>query len=148
MQSKIKTMDRKNFLNSLSGGLALTCVSCMMAACEKDSTTPDGGPGGPTPELIVDLSSQLTNVGDFVADANIVVVRIAAGNQITSFSAFSDVCPHAGGKVAYNKVTTGFTCPNHGATFNQSGGVTRGPATTGLKTKSITITGTKLSVCC
>jgi cytochrome b6-f complex iron-sulfur subunit len=148
MQSKIKTMDRKNFLNSLSGGLALTCVSCMMAACEKDSSTPDSGPGGPTPELTIDLSSQLTNVGDFVADANIVVVRIAAGNQTTSFRAFSDVCPHAGGKVAYNKATTGFTCPNHGATFNQSGGVTGGPATTGLKTKSITITGTKLAVCC
>lgn len=141
-------MDRKNFLNSLSGGLALTCVSCMMAACEKDSSTPGSGPGGSTPELTVNLSSQLTNVGDFVADANIVVIRIAAGNQTTSFRAFSDVCPHAGSSVAYNKATTEFTCPNHGAKFNQSGGVTRGPATTGLKTKSITITGTKLEVCC
>jgi cytochrome b6-f complex iron-sulfur subunit len=139
-------MDRKNFLNKFTGGLALTCVSCMMAACEKEGTTPDGG--GTTAELTIDLSSQLTNVGDFVAASGIVVVRLAAGNETTSFRAFSDVCPHEGGKVSYNKSTTGFTCALHGATFNQSGGVTGGPATRGLKTKSITITGTKLAVCC
>jgi len=28
-------MNRKNFLNSITGGLAITCVSCMMAACSK-----------------------------------------------------------------------------------------------------------------
>ena len=35
-------MDRKDFLNKFTGGLALTCVSCMMAACSKEE---DNGGG-------------------------------------------------------------------------------------------------------
>ena len=143
MESKIKAMDRKNFLNSLSGGLALTCVSCMMAACEKDSTPVVGGP---TPDLSVDLSTQLTSVGDFVAINSIIVVRTATGNQASSFKAFSNVCPHQAGTISYDKTSTVFTCGTHGATFNQSGSVTKGPATSNMTTRIVTVTGTTLTV--
>ena len=143
MESKIKAMDRKNFLNSLSGGLALTCVSCMMAACEKDSTPVDGGP---TPDVSLDLSTQLTSVGDFVAINSIIVVRTATGNQASSFKAFSNVCPHQAGTISYDKTSTVFTCATHGATFNQSGSVTKGPATSNMTTRIVTVTGTKLTV--
>ncbi|MEY4627967.1 MAG: hypothetical protein RLZZ595_293 [Bacteroidota bacterium] len=136
-------MDRKNFLNKLSGGLALTCVSCMMAACEKE-TSPDGG--GTTPTLSIDLNSQLGAIGDFVAASGIIVVRLAAGNQASSFKAFSNVCPHEAGAISYNKTTTVFTCAKHGATFNQSGAVTSGPATSGMSTKVVTVTGNTLTV--
>jgi cytochrome b6-f complex iron-sulfur subunit len=136
-------MDRKNFLNSITGGLALTCVSCMMAACSKEE---DNGGGGTTPTLSIDLSSQLTNVGDFVAASGLIVVRLAAGNQSSSFKAFSNVCPHEAGTISYNKATTVFTCAKHGATFNQSGAVTSGPATSGMSTKTVTVTGTTLTV--
>ena len=136
-------MDRKNFLNSITGGLALTCVSCMMAACSKEE---DNGGGGSTPTLTIDLSSQLTNVGDFVAASGLIVVRLAAGNQASSFKAFSNVCPHEAGTISYNKTTTVFTCAKHGATFNQSGAVTTGPATSGMSTKTVTVTGTTLTV--
>jgi cytochrome b6-f complex iron-sulfur subunit len=136
-------MDRKNFLNSITGGLALTCVSCMMAACSKEE---DNGGGGPTPTLSIDLSSQLTNVGDFVAASGLIVVRLAAGNQPSSFKAFSNVCPHEAGTISYNKTTTVFTCAKHGATFNQSGAVTTGPATSGMTTRTVTVTGNTLTV--
>jgi cytochrome b6-f complex iron-sulfur subunit len=136
-------MDRKNFLNSITGGLALTCVSCMMAACSKEE---DNGGGGSTPTLTIDLSSQLTNVGDFVAASGLIVVRLAAGNQSSSFKAFSNVCPHEAGTISYNKTTTVFTCAKHGATFNQSGAVTTGPATSGMTTKTVTVSGTTLTV--
>ena len=136
-------MDRKNFLNSITGGLALTYVSCMMAACSKEE---DNGGGGSNPTLSIDLSSQLTNVGDFVAASGLIVVRLAAGNQASSFKAFSNVCPHEAGTISYNKTTTVFTCAKHGATFNQSGAVTTGPATSGMSTKTVTVTGTTLTV--
>jgi cytochrome b6-f complex iron-sulfur subunit len=136
-------MDRKSFLNSITGGIALTCVSCMMAACSKEE---DNGGGGTTPTLTIDLSSQLTNVGDFVAASGLIVVRLAAGNQSTSFKAFSNVCPHEAGTISYNKATTVFTCAKHGATFNQSGAVTSGPATSGMSTKTVTVSGTTLTV--
>lgn len=136
-------MDRKNFLNKLSGGLALTCVSCMMAACSKEE---DNGGGGATPTLTIDLNTQLGAVGDFVAASGIIVVRVAAGNQASSFKAFSNVCPHESGTISYNKATTTFTCALHGATFNQSGAVTKGPATSGMSTKVVTVTGNTLTV--
>jgi cytochrome b6-f complex iron-sulfur subunit len=131
-------MDRKNFLNQLTGGLALTCVSCMMAACSKEE---DNGGGGNTPTLTIDLNSQLGAIGDFVAASGIIVVRLAAGNQASSFKAFSNVCPHEAGSISYNKTTTVFTCAKHGATFNQNGAVTGGPATSGMSIKVVTVTG-------
>jgi cytochrome b6-f complex iron-sulfur subunit len=137
-------MDRKNFLNSITGGLALTCVSCMMAACSKEED--NGGGGGNTPTLTIDLNAQLTNVGDFVAESGIIVLRLAAGNQVSSFRAFSNVCPHEAGVISYNKTTTIFTCARHGATFNQTGAVTNGPATSGMRLKVVTITGNTLTV--
>lgn len=136
-------MDRKDFLNKLSGGLAVTCVSCMMAACSKDKLINDGGS---TPTLTIDLNTQLGAVGDFVAASSIIVVRVAAGNQASSFKAFSSVCPHEAGTISYNKATTVFTCAMHGATFNQNGAVTKGPATTGMGIKVVTVTGNTLKV--
>jgi cytochrome b6-f complex iron-sulfur subunit len=136
-------MDRKNFLNQLTGGLALTCVSCMMAACSKEE---DNGGGGNTPTLTIDLNSQLGAIGDFVAASGIIVVRLAAGNQASSFKAFSNVCPHEAGSISYNKTTTVFTCAKHGATFNQNGAVTGGPATSGMSIKVVTVTGNTLTV--
>ena len=140
-------MDRKDFFNKISGGLAITCVSCMMAACSKEE---DNGGGGDvsTAELTVDLNSQLTNIGDFVAASGIIVVRVAAGNQVSSFKAFSDVCPHEAGTISYNKTSAIYTCAKHGATFNQSGSVMTGPATSSMKLKAISITGTTLAACC
>ena len=136
-------MDRKSFINSITGGIALTCVSCMMAACSKEE---DNGGGGNNPVLTIDLSTQLSAVGDFVAASGIIVVRTATGNQASSFKAFSNVCPHEAGTISYNKTTTVFTCAKHGATFNQSGAVTSGPATSGMSTKTVTVTGTTLTV--
>ena len=136
-------MDRKNFLNQLTGGLALTCVSCMMAACSKEE---DNGGGGNTPTLTIDLNSQLGAIGDFIAASGIIVVRLAAGNQASSFKAFSNVCPHEAGSISYNKTTTVFTCAKHGATFNQNGAVTGGPATSGMSIKVVTVTGNTLTV--
>ncbi len=137
-------MDRKDFLNKFTGGLALTCVSCMMAACSKEEDNGGGGNGNPV--LTLDLSAQLTAVGDFVASNGVIVVRTATGNQASSFKAFSNVCPHEAGTITYNKSTTVFTCSLHGATFNQTGAVTKGPATSGMSTKTVTVTGTTLTV--
>ena len=136
-------MDRKDFLNKLSGGLALTCASCMMAACSKED---NNSGNGNTPILTIDLNAQLGNIGDFVASAGVIVVRLAAGNQVASFKAFSNVCPHEAGTISYNKATTVFTCARHGATFNQNGAVTGGPATTGMSTKTVSISGSTLTV--
>jgi cytochrome b6-f complex iron-sulfur subunit len=142
-------MDRKHFLNSITGGMALTCISCMMAACSKEEDNGGGtmnGTGTGNAKLTIDLSTQITAIGDFVASNGIIVIRVASGNQVTSFKSFSNICPHLGGIISYDKVSSGFSCATHGATFNQSGTVTKGPASTNMTTLMVTISGNTLTV--
>jgi cytochrome b6-f complex iron-sulfur subunit len=138
-------MDRKNFLNSITGGLAITCVSCMMAACSKEEDN-GGDTGSGNAKLTINLSSQITAIGEFVASNGIIVIRVASGNQVSSFKAFSNVCPHQGGVISYDKASTSFSCATHGATFNQTGTVTKGPASSNMSTFPVTITGNTLTV--
>ena len=50
-----------------------------------------------------------------IGSTPIAIVRTGA----SSFSAFSRICPHQGSTI--DVTSTGFHCPNHGATFNASG---------------------------
>jgi cytochrome b6-f complex iron-sulfur subunit len=142
-------INREEFLNKLTGGLAVTCVACMAAACSKEeSVTPVNTtiPVGNTSGVIVNLATELKNVNDFVAKTGVIVIRTAAGNTANSFLAFSSSCPHAGATVEYNSSTTSFLCAAHGSTFSANGSLVNGPATTGLKKLNIEITGSTLSV--
>ena len=148
-------MERKEFLGKICGGLTFTCVATMMAACSKDETTSGGTTGNTTPTpggntnnvlLTINLSSQILGVNEFVAEKGVIVVRTATGNGVTSFSAFSSSCPHAGATVTYNGNTKIFSCPLHGSTFSSSGSVTQGPASSGLAKLSVEVTGSTLTV--
>lgn len=140
-------MYRKHFLDSITGGLARTCISCMMAACSKEEDN-GGGTISDTgnAKLTIDLSTQITAIGDFVASNGIIVIRVASGNQATSFKSFSNICPHLGGIISYDKGSSGFSCATHGATFNQSGTVTKGPASINMTTLIVTITANTFTV--
>ena len=150
-------MERKEFLNKISGGLAFTCVACMMAACSKDDTTtgsgnnPGGGSntgGGGTGStlLTINLTTQLLAVNDFVSDKGIIIVRKAAGNVVSSFAAFVNACPHQGVAVTFRKGSNDFWCSAHGSTFSITGAVTVAPATSGLSARTVEISGTTLTV--
>lgn len=148
---KSSNMERIDFLNKLTGGLAFTCVACMMQACSKDegSGSDSGNPpgGGNTAVLLtVNLSNELLSVSDFVSRSGIIVVRIAAGNEVSSFTAFSSVCPHAGATVTYVQGSNSFNCSAHQSNFSISGDRTGGPATTGLVKKMLVVSGTTLTV--
>jgi len=141
------TMDRKNFLNSITGGLALSCVSCMMAACSKEENNGGAtGNGNGNANLTIDLATQITAIGDFLASNGFIVIRVASGNQVSSFKAFSNICPHQGGIISYDKASSAFSCATHGATFNQTGTVTKGPASTNMTTIIVSITGNILTI--
>jgi cytochrome b6-f complex iron-sulfur subunit len=152
-------MERKEFLNKISGGLAFTCVACMMAACSKDENTGTGnntGGGGNTGGgtgntlLTINLATQLLAINDFVSDKGIIIVRKAAGNVVSSFAAFVNACPHQGVAVTFRKPSNDFYCSpqngGHGSTFSITGAVTNSPATSGLSARTIEISGTTLSV--
>lgn len=149
-------MERKEFINKITGGLAITCVACMMEACSKESSTTTGGntggntgggnTGGNTALLTVNLNTQLLNVGDFISDSGVIVVRIAAGNAVASFSAFSNACPHQGYAVTFVKSSNTFNCALHNSNFNSDGTFKSGPANAGLAKKTVEINGTTLTV--
>jgi Rieske Fe-S protein len=150
-------MERKEFLNKISGGLAFTCVACMMAACSKDDTTTGSGNnnggggntgGGGTGSILltINLTTQLLAVNDFVSDKGIIVVRKAAGNVVSSFAAFVNACPHQGVAVTFRKASNDFYCSAHGSTFSITGAVTVSPATSGLSARTVEISGTTLTV--
>lgn len=148
-------MERKEFLNKISGGLAFTCVACMMAACSKDDNSGNGNNSGGTNTgggstgnilLTVNLTTQLLAINDYVSDKGIIVVRKAAGNAVSSFVAFVNACPHQGVAVDFVKANNQFYCSAHGSTFSITGAVIAAPATTGLTPRTIEISGTTLTV--
>lgn len=144
-------INRNEFLNKLSGGLAATCVACLAAACSKESPGPmspvtGSNPSGNTSGATVNLDSELKNINDFVAKNSTIVIRTASGNAVSNFLAFSSVCPHAGATVEYNNSTSSFLCAAHGSTFNSNGGLVQGPATKGLTKLTVEITGSTLTV--
>lgn len=117
-------IDRRQFL-TIS---AYAAAAAALAACAagSDSTAPTS------------LSATL-NVSDFAALATvggvattnlngtpIAIVRTGASTFIT----LSRVCPHQGSTV--NATSTGFKCPNHGATFDKNGTWTGGQRTSSM----------------
>jgi cytochrome b6-f complex iron-sulfur subunit len=142
-------INREEFLNKLTGGLAVTCVACMAAACSKEEPVTPGNstiPVGNTTGVTVNLATELKNVNEFIAKSGVIVIRTAIGNTAISFAAFSSSCPHAGATVEYNSSTTSFFCSAHGSAFSANGSLVKGPATRGLTNLTVEITGSTLTV--
>lgn len=139
-------MERRAFLESLTGPMIAACAVCM-GACSKSA---DGGGSNPTPPPIVnftvDLATQITSVGSSVAVNGVLVVRLAAGNSLSSFVAVQQACTHQGSAINFVPATNSFLCPNHGAQFNTSGANTGGQQTSALKVYSISVSGNTLNI--
>lgn len=139
-------MNREEFLNKLSGGLAATCVACLAAACSKDEPVTPGTNTPITSGVTVNLATELRNVNDFIAKSGVIVIRTATGNTVNSFAAFSSVCPHAGATVEYNSSTSSFFCAAHSSSFSANGSRLQGPADKALTKLTVEITGSTLTV--
>ena len=133
-----ESITRKDFLMSLGfGGAALMAA---LSACQNETgaVIPAGG-------IQIDLTTNLPTVGSYIYNSGIIIARIAAGNVATSFAAISQACTHEGTTITYQGNGV-FYCPNHGAQFNTSGGVTRGPASSSLKSYTKSVSGSILSI--
>jgi cytochrome b6-f complex iron-sulfur subunit len=146
-------MERAAFISKLGIGMAVVCVGCGLASCGSKGNDPspsDGNaPSPPTqtgPLFTVDLSSQLINVGDSTVSNGIILVRIAAGNNVNSFTAVQVACTHEGAAINYNEGQGIFICPRHGSEFSKTGAVVLGPAASPLQEYIVTIDATTLTV--
>ena len=145
-------MERDEFLSKLGIGVLAACMGCGLVSCSKgsDATPSDSNNNTNTPpagtSFNVDLSNSLTNVGDSKISSGIILVRIAAGNAASSFTAVQVACTHEGTAINYNNSQGLFICPLHGSEFTKTGAVIQGPAAAALKQYNVAVTGTTLTV--
>jgi|688.fasta_scaffold401089_3 nitrite reductase/ring-hydroxylating ferredoxin subunit len=116
---------RREFLSATT----VAAVGTFLAACSSGS---DAVAGPQNVNLTVTLANfAALNVVGGIAQVSstgtpVAVVRTGA----SSYRAFSMVCPHQGTVIGIT--SSGFRCPNHGATFNANGARTGGERTSGL----------------
>ncbi len=142
-------MKRRELIQKvLIGGTTVILLPSAICSCSKNDD-PDPGPGGggtPPKTITIDLTSPtyaaLNTAGGQVIVQNIVVANV--GSDI--FIALSSVCTHEGGTVVYSLASNKFICQTHFSEFSNTGGVLKGPATTGLKSYTITKSGNTLTI--
>ena len=146
-------MEREEFLSKLGIGVLALCTGCGLASCGGKGNNPGPSGGGNTPPVsgsgtvfTADLGSEVTAVGASKISGGVILVRIAAGNAASSFTAVQVACTHEGTSIAYNNAASKFICPLHGSEFSQTGTVVTGPAVVALKKYTVSISGNTLSV--
>lgn len=137
-------MHRKDFISTVSVSVAAVCAGCLAACSKGNSVTAAPPPSGVN--FNIDLASELLSIGDSKQVSAVLVVRLAAGNTVSSFTAVQVACTHEGTSINYIPAQNQFVCPLHGSTFSTSGAVVKGPASTSLKKYTIAITNTTLNV--
>lgn len=142
-------MEREEFLSKFGLGIAAVCVGGCLAACGKsDSGTPapvvTPPPGGAA--LTANLATEIMAIGESKVGNGIILVRLAAGNDVASFTAVQRACTHQGNNINYNAAQGKFICPSHFSEFSTTGVVLKSPALTNLKRYTIAISGTTLTV--
>ena len=136
-------MDRRKFLSQVGfGATAMLVPACIggLASCSGEGAEPSA----PTNvDFTVDISSgSLSSNGGFIASNGIIIARTNSG----TFLAVSAACTHQGTTVNYYSGDNNFVCPNHGAVYNSSGTVTKGPATTDLTQYKTSLSGNSLRI--
>ena len=124
-------------------GAAVTGVAApLLAACGSDDEP--SGSSSPATEggATVTTSDVPVEGGVILADEMVVVTQPTEGE----FKAFSAVCTHRGCPV--QSVSEGtINCDCHGSKFSiEDGSVVKGPATSALESKSVSVEGDSVSV--
>ncbi|MFQ4149345.1 Rieske (2Fe-2S) protein [Arthrobacter sp. LAPM80] len=123
--------------------LALAGCAAAGAAVPSKGKTPDAIPTGGTPHQVGKLS-EIPVGGSAGATADGTDVLLFRPNE-TTVLAYSDICTHAGCKVAPDG--TDFKCPCHGSVFKGSDGtVVAGPAKAALPRFAAAIDGEWITV--
>lgn len=150
---KIPNLSHSNFLyfqkmnrNKLTAAFIVTvCISLFtLSGCSKSKSGDDGSTA--TVNFNVNLNNNLVDVGDVYIQSDVIVARIATGNNVSSFAAVHVKCTKDGTDVGYNALQNVFVCPSDGSRFSTTGTVVQGPATVNLRKYNISISGSTLTV--
>ena len=127
------------------GTTTLIVIPAFITSCEKE-TTPDETPPAPLKDLIIDLSLPANSSLNTAGSSKTVEGIIIANTGNNNFVALQSACTHQGTPVGYNYSTNSFQCPAHGSAFSIAGIVINGPAPTALKSYTVILSGTILTI--
>ena len=120
----------------LATGLGVAAVGGL-TACGMDAPAPEGAPG-PQTAATGDIP---VGGGTIFPGSETVITQPAAGE----FKAFSSICTHA--RCPVTEVTDSINCLCHGSKFSLAdGSPLNGPATEPLAAKTVTVSGSTVSV--
>lgn len=139
-------MEREEFLSKLGIGLLAVCTGCGIASCSSNKNNDPAPSPGAGVVFTADLNTELSTIGSSKTGSGVILVRIAAGNVASSFTAVQLACTHEGTAIAYNSTQSKFVCPLHGSQFSQTGQVLVGPAVVALKKYTVSVSGSTISV--
>ncbi|MEO7966833.1 MAG: Rieske (2Fe-2S) protein [Gemmatimonadaceae bacterium] len=130
-------LDRRGFLTQSM----LVAAAAALAACGAGGFESITAPASINSTVNLSSYPALATVGGIaltsINGAALALVRTGA----TSFVALSRACPHEGTTLGTNS-SGGFTCPRHGARFNDSGTWIGGQRTTGMHSYPVTYDAT------
>lgn len=119
---------------AIVGGVVAIGVAGCSTASPAAPAAASGTALGPTSDVPVGSAKIFEAQG-------VVVTQAAAG----TFAGFSAACPHQGCSVGQVQGAS-IICPCHGSEFGLDGGVTKGPAQSGLAPKAVTVNGTEITL--
>lgn len=133
-------MERRNFLRAACTVCAIAPLAGIVESCKKQAAT------GPGANFTIDLSdpgyAALKTIGGSVVKSGVIVVCTGT----STYAALSDSCTHQGCQLNYDKPTNELVCPCHGGTYDLNGKVLGGPPPSNLKTYTVSVSGTVLTV--
>jgi cytochrome b6-f complex iron-sulfur subunit len=152
---------RRDFMNWVGLGWLATSLPVALAACTPETPSiSSGASSSPSPPANTTANAasagRFTQVGTVaeldkagslavkVGGEDAVVIRDPANSA--NLIAINSTCTHKGCKVKWETGEKVFGCPCHGADFDTTGKVLKGPAKTALKVYSAKVDGANVMV--
>ncbi len=136
---------RESLQKIVVGGVTLFFMPTILTSCQKDPADQNGNTPPPGSTIELDLNtptySSLKNPGEYVVVQGIIVANTGSG-----YVALSSTCTHNGCTIGYNLAANNFPCPCHGSVFSTTGSVVNGPATTPVKSYTVTVASDIITV--
>ena len=144
-------MERKDFLAALGlGAGSLVITSCLGACGKGDTGSPSTGTPTPTPGTKIDFTLDVSSNTDISSKGWTIMNGVIIAKNGSSYIALSSACAHQGNPLTYNPGNNTFPCSltdaAHGSVYDANGAKIQGPATSGVKKYSTTLSGSSLRV--
>lgn len=121
----------------------LILTPALIQSCSKNAGTDPGTlpAGGLKIDLSLSENGSLNTTGGYKVVQGVLIINLG-----TSFSALSTICTHQQCTVGFVPTAQRIECPCHGSQFTVTGSVINGPATSPLRSYTVSRDGNILAI--